>query len=248
MELRRYLTVVRSRLWLILLTTFLAGAIVWATSDDAPLYTTRSTLYVGSSSIDFDPGQGELSNDRSLALQSIALTFSKMIDSQPIASRAVQRLDLPVTADYVVGATQATHEAGTQLIYIDVTDADPALAQTLANGLADAFVDIVQEFEPASSEEGVVPRLPAYVFERAELPRVPEPSQQPRTVLLAMMFGLLVSVGVAFLLDYLDLSVRSSADVERLLELPVLGVIPSLGSDVPLGQWGGTRLRHEAEV
>jgi len=247
LELRRYLTVLRSRLWLILVTTFLAAGVGCTTSNAEPQYTTRSTLYVGSTSISFDPLRGELSNDRSLALQSIALTFSKMIDSQPIALRAVQRLDLDVTARDVVRATKATHELGTQLIYIDVTDPDPALAQSLANGLADAFVEIVQEFEPTTAEEGVVPRLPAYVFERAQLPRSPEPTQQPRSVLLAMIFGLLVSVGVAFLLDYLDLSVRTSVDVERLLELPVLGVIPALGSDVPLGQWGGARRGREAD-
>jgi capsular polysaccharide biosynthesis protein len=247
LELRRYLTVLRSRLWLILVTTFLASSVGCVTSNAEPQYTTRSTLYVGSTSISLNPSQGELSNDRSLALQSIALTFSKMIDSQPIALRAVQRLDLDVTALYVVRATEATHELGTQLIYIDVTDPDPALAQSLANGLADSFVEIVQEFEPTTAEEGVVPRLPAYVFERAQLPRSPEPTQQPRSVLLAMIFGLLVSVGVAFLLEYLDLSVRTSSDVERLLELPVLGVIPALGNDVPLGEWGGARRGREAD-
>ena len=90
-----------------------------------------------------------------------------------------------------------------------------------------------------------MPRLPAYVFERAQLPQAPQPTQQPRTVLLAMMFGFLVSAGLAFLLDYLDLSLRTSADVERLLELPVLGVIPALGDEVPLGHWGGARIGRE---
>lgn len=241
MELRLYLTVLRGRIWLILITTFVAGAVAYMTSDSPPLYTTRSTLYVGSRSIDFDPSQGELSNDRALALQNIALTFSKMIDSQPIAARAIERLDLDVTAEHVVAATEASAEVGTQLIYIDVTDADPAVAHALANGLADAFVEIVQDFEPTPAAEGDVPRLPAYVFERAQLPQAPQPSGQPRTVLLGMMFGFLVGAGLAFLLDYLDLSVRTSADVERLLELPVLGVIPALPEDVPLGQWGGTR-------
>lgn len=241
MELRRYLTILRGRLLLILVTTTLAAGVGYTSADTTPRYTTRSTLYVGSTSIAFDAGKGELSNDRNLALQSVALTFSKMIDSQPIALRTVQRLDLDLTAGYVVNATASSNELGTQLIYIDVTDPDPSVAQSLANGLADSFVETVQEFEPAGSE-GAVPRLPAYVFERAQLPSVPEPSRQLQSVLLATMFGLLASAGLAFLLDYLDLSVRSPADVERRLELPVLGVIPALGNDVPLGQWAGARI------
>ncbi len=223
-----------------MITTFVAAVIGWSSADTTSRYTTRSTLYVGTTSIDFETGTGELSNDRNLALQNVALTFSKMIDSQPIALRTVQRLDLDITANYVVAATTTSQEPATQLIYVDVTDPDPALAQSLANGLADAFVEVVQEFEPGASE-GAVPRLPAYVFERAQLPSVPLPSQQLQAVVLAMMFGLLVSVGTAFLLDYLDLSVRTAADVERRLELPVVGVIPSFGDAAPIGVWSSIR-------
>lgn|GEM_PF-1492524 len=242
MELHRYLNVLRSRLWLILVTTALAIGVGYSGADTTALYSARSTLYVGSTT--FDVTKGELSNDRFTALQSIALTFSKMIDSQPIALRTVQQLDLDVTAGYVVNATNASPEPNTQLLYIGVTDPDPALAQALANGLADVFVETVQEFEPTAAE-GAVPRLPAYVFERARFPTVPASTQRLNAMLLAALFGLVVSAGVAFLLDYLDLSVRSADDVERRLELPVLGVIPTMGDNVPLNQWSGPRLRHE---
>ena len=204
-------------------------------------YVARSTLYVGSTTISFDARQGEISGDRIAALQSIVLTFSKMIDSEPIALRAIQQLDLDIPPKEVVEQTTASPEPVTQLLYIDVTDPDPAVAQALANGLADAFVEAVQEFEPGGSE-GAVPRLPAYVFERAQLPDEPVPTQQVQSVVLATLFGLLVGAGLAFLLDYLDVSLRTAADVERRLELPVLGVIPALGDDVPVGQWTGGRL------
>src|SRR3546814_3917536 len=91
---------------------------------------------------------------------------------------------------------------------------DPEMAQTLANGLADTFVKDIQEFEPGVTE-GTVPRLPAYVFERAELPEVPVPTNRIRTVALAAVFGLLVAAGTALLLDYLDITIRSTDDVER---------------------------------
>ena len=242
LELHRYLSVLRSRLWLIVATTALAGAVGYLGADSTATYTSRSTLYVGSTS--FDVTQGDLSNDRVTALQSIVLTFSRMIDSQPIALRAVQRLDLDLTADHVVNATTTSQEPGTQLLYINVSDPDPALAQSLANGLADVFVETVQEFEPTSSE-GDVPRLPAYVFELAQLPTVPEGSQRLPAAVLAGLFGLLASAGIAFLLDYLDLSVKTAADVEQRLELPVLGVIPAIGDHVPLNEWYGPRLRRE---
>ena len=45
-------------------------------------------------------------------------------------------------------------------------------------------------------------------------------------VLLGLLFGLFVAVLTAFFLEYLDQTIKTSADVERVLEVPVLGLIP----------------------
>ena len=235
-ELRQYLSVLRSRLWLIVAATLLAAGVGFTLSSSTASYLARSTLYVGSQNVSSDAAATELNTDRLAALGSYILTFSKMIDSEPIAVQALRELDLDLSAEDVVADTEVELEPGTQLLYIDVSNEDATVAQSLSNALADSFVEAVQEFEPsAGTSEGSVPRLPAYVFERAQLPTDPEPTDQIRTVLLATLFGLVAGVALAFLLDYLDVSLRSAADVERRLELPVLGVIPALGSEAPFG-------------
>ena len=47
-------------------------------------------------------------------------------------------------------------------------------------------------------------------------------------LLLGAILGLILGVGAAFFLEYLDRTVRTSADVEMLLSIPVLGIIPRL--------------------
>lgn len=47
-------------------------------------------------------------------------------------------------------------------------------------------------------------------------------------VLLGALLGLLLGIGAAFFLEYLDQTVRTTSDVEALLAIPVLGVIPRL--------------------
>jgi len=44
-------------------------------------------------------------------------------------------------------------------------------------------------------------------------------------VLIAVMIGILLGVGVAYLLEMLDQRVRSARDLAEMLQLPVLGVI-----------------------
>jgi len=239
LELRRYLALLRRRWLLIVLTVIVALAVGYQVTPRADRYTARSTLYIGSRTI--DTKQADLSGDRALALDRLVVTFSVMIDSQPTAARAIDRTGVDTSPERLVSNTTTEPEPATQLLYIDVVDADPARAQALANGLADAFVEAVQDFEPGSvtGGEGDVPVLPAYIFERARLPTVPESSGLVTNLLFAVVLGAGLAVAVVLLLDYLDLSIRTPDDAERLIELPVLGVIPSLGTAVPAAAGGG---------
>ncbi len=88
-------------------------------------------------------------------------------------------------------------------------------------------------------QEGSIPSIPASIFERANLPTVPRPVGLANHLLVAAMFGFVLSAGLVLLIEYLDVTVKDADDVERRLELPVLGVIPmsrewvGLGSETP---------------
>ena len=56
----------------------------------------------------------------------------------------------------------------------------------------------------------------------------PLPGPGRVAVVLGALLGLILGIGAAFFLEYLDRTVRTSSDVESLLGIPVLGVIPSL--------------------
>jgi hypothetical protein len=55
-----------------------------------------------------------------------------------------------------------------------------------------------------------------------------------RNLGLAGLLGLIVAGALIALLEYLDISMRSAEDVERQLELPVIGVVPALGDVLPV--------------
>lgn len=69
------------------------------------------------------------------------------------------------------------------------------------------------------------------VFEPAELPTVPIGPQKLRSILLAAAVGLMIGVGLAFLIEYVDDTVRTPDDVKRVLPLSVLGIVPYLGKN-----------------
>jgi succinoglycan biosynthesis transport protein ExoP len=66
----------------------------------------------------------------------------------------------------------------------------------------------------------------ASVVKSAELPTDPVDPQPLRSAALAVAIGLLLGLGAAFLVDYLDDSIRSPADLEGITDHPVLAVVP----------------------
>jgi capsular exopolysaccharide synthesis family protein len=71
-----------------------------------------------------------------------------------------------------------------------------------------------------------MPMNPARIWERAEPASGPSKPKVFLNMMLAVVVGLIVGVGLAFFLEYLDTSVKTMEDVENFLQVPVLAVVP----------------------
>jgi succinoglycan biosynthesis transport protein ExoP len=71
-----------------------------------------------------------------------------------------------------------------------------------------------------------VPRNPVEIIDVAEPNRRPVSPNLFMNVLLSIFVGLGAGVGLAYFIEYLDTSIKTADDVERILGLPVLGLIP----------------------
>ena len=71
-----------------------------------------------------------------------------------------------------------------------------------------------------------VPRNPVEIIDTAEPNRRPVSPNLFMNVLLSIFVGLGAGVGLAYFIEYLDTSIKTADDVERILGLPVLGQIP----------------------
>ncbi len=71
-----------------------------------------------------------------------------------------------------------------------------------------------------------IPRNPVEIIDSAEPNNRPVSPNLFMNVLLSIFVGLGAGVGLAYFIEYLDTSIKTADDVERLLGLPVLGLIP----------------------
>ena len=87
------------------------------------------------------------------------------------------------------------------------------------------------------SETGVEARLKGLrtsnvrVVDRARVPVRPSSPRKARNLALALLLGFGGGIGLAFLFDFLDNSIKTSDDVEKYAGLPTLGVVPKFSLD-----------------
>ncbi|MDD5432300.1 MAG: polysaccharide biosynthesis tyrosine autokinase [Candidatus Omnitrophica bacterium] len=66
------------------------------------------------------------------------------------------------------------------------------------------------------------------VVDYAKPPEFPFKPNKQKAMQMAVIFSLIIGVGISYLLEYLDSSIRTAEDVSSYLNLPFLGYIPSV--------------------
>ncbi len=88
---------------------------------------------------------------------------------------------------------------------------------------------IMAALEARLAQEGItlkIPRTPVEIIDSAEESTRPVSPNLILNVLLSIFVGLGSGVGLAYFIEYLDTSIKTADDVERWIDLPVLGLIP----------------------
>lgn len=190
----------------------------------SPVYQASTTIIVGKKASDSTVQQaGQLLDNSVLqANQQLAKTYGEIAKSRTVEENVIKALDLPLTAEQLDSKITVNPVKSTEILEIAVQDTDPVLAAEIANTMVQKFSDSVIEIKKVDSVS---------IVDKAVAPTHPVKPQKARNVLIAFAVGLMVSMGLAFLLEFLDKTIKSTKDVEDILGLPVLGVIPHYDID-----------------
>jgi non-specific protein-tyrosine kinase len=215
-ELKWYFSVIRRWLWLIVGCTLLGATAAFLVSSWIPPVYRASTSLLVKAGGTADDGVGPV-----LASQYLAATYSELLTERPVIEALAQTLGLD--ARQTEGKIQVNLIPDTSIIRLTVEDNDPRMAVEIANGVVAAFMRI-------SRDSGTVQSREIAVVEPASMRMVEEPVR-PRRLMntaLAGLVGALLAGGVAFLLEYLDDTIKASDDTSQALGLDSLAVISRL--------------------
>jgi capsular exopolysaccharide synthesis family protein len=100
-----------------------------------------------------------------------------------------------------------------------VDDPDPIMAARTANAFAKGVQEEIEQSQ-------MVQRI--YIVDEARVPGAPIKPNTRMNVTIALALGFMAAIGLAFLLEYLDTTIRTPDDLVRRLGGPVLATVPHI--------------------
>jgi succinoglycan biosynthesis transport protein ExoP len=223
MELRDYLRILRKRVWFTIAVTALCAGVALATSiSTAPVYRGTAKLLVVAKT---DPAGGTSSAlEGTMLSQQFVKSFAQILESRAIAEAALRLDPQPFTPRQLQGRITAEPVTDTLLIDLSVEDTDPARAKRLTNSVARAFMTTVPNLQSGSA-------LRISLVEPALRPLEPIRPRTRLNVALGLLLGAMLGIGLSFMREFLDRSVKNPEELEAAAGVPVVGTIPPFRAD-----------------
>ena len=203
---------------IIALVAIVTGVIAFAYSSFIikPEYTSTTRIYV------VNRNQGDKSGLTNQDLQAgsyLVKDYREIILSQDVLEKVVTDLKLNMSTKGLASKVQVTVPVDTRIVSISVKDKQPEEASRIANSLREVAAQKIINVTRVSD---------VTTLEEARPATSPSSPNIRRNTLIAFLGGLGVVVVVVLLVELLDVRVKRPEDIEDVMQIPLLGVIPNL--------------------
>ena len=149
-------------------------------------------------------------------------TYSIIVKSDTVLSRVIDDLGLNLNYGELKDKVTVKSVNSTQVMEISVEDADPAAAQIICQKITQVCPELIKDAVEAGSVK---------LISAASTPVQPVSPNTLKNTAVGALLGLVACAGVLVLRMLLNNKINNDADVQKYLDLPVLGVIPVYEGD-----------------
>ncbi|MEK4870702.1 YveK family protein [Niallia sp. FSL W8-1348] len=239
-SLKELFDTIKKRLTLIISITLIAMIVSGIVSYFiiTPEYKSSTQILVNQAKAD---SSAALNTGEVQANVQLISTYSVILKSAAILNIVKEELNLDMSVSTLNSKITVESAQGSQVMTVSVTDSDPTVALQIANKTAEVFEKEIKNIMTIDN----VKVLPLAEDQENQAPISPNP---PLNIAIAAVVGLMIGVGLAFLLEYLDNTVKNEQDIEKLLELPVLGAITTIDENVEAKMRGTQKGRGRGDL
>lgn len=208
----------KKRWKLIMLLTLIAALISGSIS-----YFLLTPVYESSTQILVNQKRSENQLDSTQIKSNIDMinTYSVIIKSPAILEKVIDELELDQSVDQLSQKITINSQENSQVFSLTVQDSNPTKAVEIANTVSSTFQKEIKDIMKVDNVS---------ILAKAEIKENPTPVKPSPllNIAIAVVVGLMAGVGLAFLLEYMDNTIRDEKDIETLLDLPLLGSIQKI--------------------
>lgn len=192
---------------------FAALAVAYSVFFVKPVYESTTKIYTGNSDED----------KKSLTLQDLQISsnlskdYQEIILSKDVLSKVIEKENLNVSTESLAAKIKVSGPKDTRIIKITVADTNPQLAKEITDTLKSVASAKIKEITKIKD---------ITTIEEATVPIFPSSPNIEKNGTLLFFIGFILSVGIILLKELLDDKVKRPEDVEEVMGLVLLGVIP----------------------
>ena len=164
-------------------------------------------------------GNASITSDNINSARNLIDTYAVIIKSNIVLNDVIEQLGLDMTYRQLLACVSVDGVGSTQIMSITVTNEDPALAGKIVQAIAETAPDVIVDKVEAGS---------CKVVSDVEITSNPVFPQTKKYVLTAALGGIVAACGILVLDHLLHDYIVDSEDIQKKLELPVLGLIPEV--------------------
>lgn len=179
-------------------------------------YQSTSRIYVVSRQ---NQDNNALTNSDLQAGSYLVKDYREIILSQNVLSQAIEELKLDMTPAELSKKISVSVPTDTRILSITAKDGNPKEAARIANGLRNVAAEKIIAVTKVSD---------VTTLDEAEVPQSPSSPNIRRNVLLGFIAGAGLMVALMVVVEVLDDRVKRPEDIEELMGLTLLGIVPDI--------------------
>lgn len=149
--------------------------------------------------------------------RNLVSTYREIIKSRPILKETIKMLELEDSMEELSSRIEVTSVKDTELIKITVKSDSKEESASIANAIASVFSDRIKDIYNIENLS---------IIEKAEIPSNPYNIDVIKQMMIITLLGLILALGTVFVIYYFDTTIKDEEDIDKALELPILGVVP----------------------
>ena len=182
-----------------------------------PQYEAKTKLFIGKQETQENSAYN---NSDVMMYQQLMKTYAELVKTSDLVTKAVKSANLNYNQNEIKGILNnltANPSADTQILDLSFKGGNPKEVLKITEAITNEFI---------SESKELIPNGNVQVIQKPQLPEHPVSPNKKLNILIAFVLGLMVGVGVVLLIEYLDNTFKSREELEKTLDLPIIGAIP----------------------